>query len=68
LKNDVNVRYRELPSKWISIKTLKVTGEQSMILRPDPKPYPMVIGKDPKIRIHIRTRTKMSRIRNTDEN
>jgi hypothetical protein len=32
---------------------------------PDPHPYPLVRGTDPRIRIRIQIRTKMSRIPNT---
>jgi hypothetical protein len=42
---------------------LKVTEDNGTDLHPDP--VPVVRGTDPRIQIHIRIRTKMSRIRST---
>jgi hypothetical protein len=35
---------------------------------PNPHPDPLVRGTDPRIRIHIRIRTQVSRIANTGQN
>jgi hypothetical protein len=55
LKNDVNVPSKSNKQKNFFVhilKIMKITDD------PDPHPDPLVRGMDPRIRIHIRVRTK----------
>jgi hypothetical protein len=67
LKNDANVSSKVISKKTL-IAILKVTEENEQ--DPDPNPDPLVRSTDPYVRVtdpRIQSRTKISRIRNTDK-